>query len=161
MVAPSKRTRSRKKVKKKTPGARNVTHIRGEKAKKKACGRCGKQLSGVASDSSTKMKNMSKSSKVPARPYAGVLCSNCLDGLLRYVTRMEVKHSNPEYAELDFRRDLTLEKYLPRGWWSEVTAGKKKVAKAKSKPDRKAKAKAKPKTKAKAKAKSKSKAKSK
>ncbi|MBD3387906.1 MAG: hypothetical protein GF416_02555 [Candidatus Altiarchaeales archaeon] len=134
MVAPSKRTRSTKKVRRKTPGGKNTTLFRRAKSAKPRCGRCGKQLSGMASGTATEMKSFNKSSKVPARPYAGVLCTDCLDGLVRYVTRMEAKHKESAFADLNLQRDLTLEKYLPRGWWGEVSAGKVSVKKDGKKP---------------------------
>ncbi|MFH1054787.1 MAG: hypothetical protein V1744_01700 [Candidatus Altiarchaeota archaeon] len=123
MVKRSMRTRSRKKVKIRTPGARTVTHFRQEKAGHVTCGRCKSQLGGVASGSPTWMKSISKSQRIPDRSYGGVLCPNCLDDLVRYVTRMEAKHSGPEYASLDIERDFTIEKFLPRDWWGKVSSG--------------------------------------
>ncbi|MFH0861971.1 MAG: hypothetical protein V1875_02970 [Candidatus Altiarchaeota archaeon] len=159
MVSRSLRTRSRKKVKLVTPGGRKVTHFKAEKAGRATCGRCGTQMSGVATGSATKMSNLTGSQKVPERPYGGVLCPECLDSLIRYSTRMHVKFSSPEYAAMSIDRDLTLEKYLPRGFWSQVTSGKLKVKSAKSKPKKKSKkepkAASKPKKKFKEKAKSK------
>ncbi len=139
MVEPRKRSRSAKKVKRRTPGGGTATHFRGKKHGKPVCGRCGKKLSGVASDRPSQVRNLTKGGKLPARPYAGTLCSDCLDSLVRYVTRMEVKHSVPEYGDLQVERDLTLEKYLPRGWWGEVSSGKVRKSKPKSRPKKKAK----------------------
>jgi len=163
MVERAKRTRSTKKVKVKTPGARTVTHFRGERSGRPTCGLCMCQLSGVMSGTQSAVRNLPKSSKVPARPYAGQLCTNCLDRLVRYVTRMEVKAAVPEYANLNIQRDLELEKFLPRGWHEQVAKGYIKKAsrktfkkggakpaekKAQAKPKKKAPAKAKPKAKA-------------
>ena len=137
MVRPSMRTRSRRKVKLTTPGGRAVTHFRRKKAGKATCGRCGRPLQGVASGSPTEIRGLSRSSRIPAKPYAGVLCPGCLDALLRYVTRMEVQHAVPEFSDLNLQRDLTLEKFLYRGWWADVTAGKVKRKAAVEKPWRK------------------------
>jgi ribosomal protein L34E len=124
MVKPGMRTQAVKKVKRRTPGARTVTHFRRGRASRIKCGRCGRGLSGVAY-SPAGIRKTPKGSRTPTRPHAGVLCGSCLDALVRYATRMEVKYTNPEYADLDFRRDLTLEKYLPRGWFQQISSGKR------------------------------------
>jgi len=139
MVERSKRTRSVKKVKIRTPGGITTTHYRSGRAAKVRCGLCEKALPAVASGTPTQLKGMSASSKVPNRPYAGVLCSDCVDGLIRYVTRMEVKFISPEYANMPIERDLTIEKFLPRNWWGDVQAGKIKVIKEKTKPKKESK----------------------
>ena len=141
MVEPSKRTRSTKKKQVRTPGGRTVTHFGVGKSKQVKCGMCEKKLAGVATGTATEMKNMSKSKKVPAKPYAGTLCPACLDSLMRYVTRWEVKSSGDEFASLELSRDLKIEKFLPRGWFEKISSGKKTVKKAKTKPKTKAKSK--------------------
>jgi large subunit ribosomal protein L34e len=121
MVKPMLRTRARKKVQVKTPGGRTVTHIKEGKPSKRTCGRCGINLAGVPSEVSSVMRNMAKSEKVPSRPYAGVLCSACVERLVTYTTRFEVKSKYPEYAEMELQRDLTIEKYLPKDWYNSVS----------------------------------------
>jgi large subunit ribosomal protein L34e len=121
MVKPMLRTRARKKVQVKTPGGRNVRHTKEGKPSKKTCGRCGINLGGVPSEVSSVMRNMAKSEKVPSRPYAGVLCSACVERLVIYTTRLEVKNKYPEYAEMELQRDLTIEKYLPADWYNSVS----------------------------------------
>jgi large subunit ribosomal protein L34e len=121
MVKPMLRSRSKKKVQVKTPGGRTVTHIKEGKPSKKTCGRCGVNLAGVPSDLSSIIRNMAKSEKSPSRPYAGVLCPACVDRLVRYTTRFEVRSKTPEYADMELQRDLTIEKYLPKGWYDSVT----------------------------------------
>lgn len=121
MVKPMLRSRSKKKVQVKTPGGRTVTHIKEGKPSKKTCGRCGINLAGVPSDLSSIIRNMAKSEKSPSRPYAGVLCPACVDRLVRYTTRFEVRSKTPEYADMELQRDLTIEKYLPKGWYDSVT----------------------------------------
>ena len=121
MVKPMLRTRARKKVQVKTPGGRNVRHTKEGKPSKKTCGRCGINLAGVPSELTSIMKNMAKSEKVPSRPYAGVLCPACVERLVVYTTRFDVKSKYPEYAEMELQRDLTIEKFLPKDWYSTVT----------------------------------------
>lgn len=121
MVKPMLRTRSRKKVKKRVPGGKTVIHYREGKTGRKACARCERPLGGTPSATSSGIKKMSKSEKVPKRAYAGTLCPACLEDLLRYETRFIVKSNYPEYANMDLRRDLTIEKFLPKGWYAQVT----------------------------------------
>ncbi len=121
MVERRLRSRSVKKTKKKTPGGETRAYYKSEKPSKHKCGRCGKLLAGTPNEVPSKIKKLSKSEKKPSRPYGGNLCSNCLERLLRYQTRFEVKHGYKEYSELPLKRDLTLEKYLPRGWFKELS----------------------------------------
>jgi len=78
MVRPAKRSRSLRHVARKTPGGRKVIHFVEKKPKKPHCAKCKTPLSGTARQRPIKMQNMSKSSKKPARPYAGTLCSACM-----------------------------------------------------------------------------------
>ena len=158
MVEPAKRTRSKKKVKKKVPGGGNVTHFRGKKHSKPTCARRHTTLSGIPKDAPSKLKKLTKSQRQPARPYAKVLCTKCLDELVRYVCRQEAKAS-ADGLGFEVSRDLTLEKYLSRGWYKGVTEGKVTgFGKKREKPKGKAAAsKPKPKKKAKSKAKTKKK----
>ena len=111
MVAPSKRSSSVKRVKRRTPGGRTTVLFRGEKAGRPSCGRCGTPVLWKAS-----------------RKYGGVLCPPCLEELLRYVTRMESKAASPEvFSGAEFVRDLTVEKFLPEGWWAAVSSDRKSV----------------------------------
>lgn len=123
MVRRHLRTRTRKKVKVRTPGGKTTTHFKRKKPGKATCGRCKKNLGGVPNKIPSENRALKSSQRTPSRPYAGVLCSNCLDNLVRYATRMEVKYSNPDYKNLEVQRDLTLEKYLPRGWHARVEGG--------------------------------------
>jgi len=89
------------------------------------------------------MRGFSASQRAPERPYGGLLCPGCVDALVRYVTRMEVRHMKPGFEDLDLARDLTIEKFLPRGWWATVSSGKKLPKKTPYKPKAKAEASAK------------------
>lgn len=120
MVAPKLRSQSKKKIKRKTPKGRQAVLYRREKIPAGRCGRCGRTLQGVASGYPSKMSRMSKSEKIPERPYAGVLCADCTEDLLRYQTRFEVKHRYLEFSDLELQRDLTIEKFLPQGWYGKL-----------------------------------------
>ncbi|HIE33558.1 MAG TPA: 50S ribosomal protein L34e [Candidatus Altiarchaeales archaeon] len=125
MVEPRLRSRSKKRVQKRTPGGRTVTHYKREKPSKQKCGRCHRPLSGVPNNIPSKVRKLSKSEKIPSRPYAGVLCPECVEKLLRYQTRFEVKFKYSEFRNMELRRDLTIEKFLPRDWWMNLQKNKK------------------------------------
>lgn len=124
MTAPKNKSRSKKRIKVRTPSGKVVTHFRAKKPAKHACGRCGKQLPGTANKPSSRLAKLSKTEKVPERPYAGVLCTECTEELFRYKTRFEAKARHPEYSEIEFKRDLTLEKFLPSSWWENLNKKK-------------------------------------
>jgi len=115
MPEPKKRSNSKKKVKKKMPGGDTRTHYKPKKKGLAKCGRCKDILKGA----STRPRKSGKSQRKPARPYAGILCSQCLDSLIRYKTRFEAT-TVEGFEDLDFQRDLTLEKFLPRGWYDNL-----------------------------------------
>ncbi len=78
MVAGSKKSRTLRRVFRKTPGNRVVKHYVKRKPGKAHCASCGDVLKGVPQERAAKMKNMPKSQKRPERPYGGQLCSKCL-----------------------------------------------------------------------------------
>lgn len=106
MVEPKKRTRSVKKVSRRTPKGRVVTHYKGERAAPKRCGRCGKDVS-------------EKSVKV----YGSTLCGDCTTDLLRYVVEWKAKFLSDEMNDLELSRDLSVERFLPQGWFTNLSSG--------------------------------------
>ena len=78
MVEGRFKSRTFRRVKVKTPGAKVVTHYRKRKPKIAHCGGCGAKLQGVPRQRPYKMQNMPKTKKRPERPYGGVLCSKCM-----------------------------------------------------------------------------------
>lgn len=138
MVSRHLRSRSIKRRSVRIPGGKSVVHFGKEKPKKHSCGRCGKELHGTPNAIPIKIRNMRKTERVPEKPYAGVLCGECLEDLMRYKTKFEVKFQYPEFSEMDFNRDLTIEKFLPGGWWKDISSGKKETPKKeKAKPKKK------------------------
>lgn len=77
MPAPRYRSRTLRRVFVKTPGGDVRLHYEKRKHAKKRCYNCGKVLSGVDTGLKYKIKNLSKTQKVPSRPYGGLLCSKC------------------------------------------------------------------------------------
>jgi large subunit ribosomal protein L34e len=78
MVSGMHKSRTFRRVKRKTPGGKVVLHHVLRKPKKAHCGSCGDVLKGVARERPIKMQNMPKTMKRPERPFGGVLCSKCL-----------------------------------------------------------------------------------
>lgn len=88
MVLPAKqKSRTFRRVKRVTPGNKNVIHYVKRKPGRAVCGNCGVTLAGVPNGSPLKLQNMPKSSKRPERPYGGVLCSKCARELIKIIAR--------------------------------------------------------------------------
>ena len=121
MVAPRYRSRSKKRKHKTTPSGRQITHYERKKTAKHKCGRCGKALSGTPSDIPSRIRKMTRSQRVPERPYSGILCTTCTESLERYVTKFEVKSNYPDFSDMELKRDLTIEKFLPKGWYQNIS----------------------------------------
>ena len=120
MVRPGLRGIGR--IKRRTPGGRVATrYVRNYGSAK--CGRCGGNLAGTAEGGPAEVRALKHSERVPSRMYAGVLCADCVDSMVRYVTRMEAKFMDAELHDLGVERDLTLEKFLPAGWLGSVQNG--------------------------------------
>ncbi|MBD3310291.1 50S ribosomal protein L34e [Candidatus Woesearchaeota archaeon] len=71
------KSRTLRRVFRKTPGSRNVLHYKKRKPSKAHCSSCGAELKGVSRERPYRTNNMSKTEKRPERPYGGVLCSRC------------------------------------------------------------------------------------
>ncbi|MBI4440525.1 50S ribosomal protein L34e [Candidatus Woesearchaeota archaeon] len=78
MVRPQLKSRSYRKIYRKTPGGRTVIHFTERKPNRAKCGGCGAILHGIKTERPTRMANMRKTAKRPERPYGGVLCSRCM-----------------------------------------------------------------------------------
>lgn len=77
MVSGKHKSRSMRKVSRRTPKSKVSVTYRKRKPSKAVCGGCGKPLAGVPRERPYKMQKMPKTSKRPQRPYGGVLCSSC------------------------------------------------------------------------------------
>ncbi len=78
MVEGKKKSRSKRRLKVKTPGGETVQHYRIRKPSKAKCGICKAELHGIPNKIMSKFKNMSKSQKTVERLYGGNLCSKCM-----------------------------------------------------------------------------------
>jgi large subunit ribosomal protein L34e len=77
MPAGKHKSRSLRKVFKKTPGGRNVIHYEARNPKSHKCASCANELHGIPRLSAKKMEKAPKTEKRPERPYGGYLCSAC------------------------------------------------------------------------------------
>ncbi len=82
LVRPSLRTRSWRRVYRRTPGGRSIVHFERVRPGKPVCWRCGRSLAGVPRGFPFEIRGFSKSKRRPNRPYGGYLCSTCLAELL-------------------------------------------------------------------------------
>lgn len=71
------RSRSYKRVHKKTPGGVNVLRYKKKKPNKHVCAECGAILNGVPRGRPYEINKLSKTQKRPTRPFGGYLCSKC------------------------------------------------------------------------------------
>jgi len=76
------KSKSLRKIYRKTPGSRVVVHYKKRKPNKARCAGCGALLSGVPRERPYKMMNMPKTKKRPERPYGGYYCSKCMRKIL-------------------------------------------------------------------------------
>ena len=77
MVSGMHKSRTFRRVFRKTPGGKTVLHYKLRNPKAAKCGTCGAVLKGVPRKRPVDMQNMPKTQKRPERPYGGVLCSKC------------------------------------------------------------------------------------
>jgi len=78
MVEGKKKSRTLRRVYKKTPGGKTKLTHQDRKPGKAQCADCGAYLKGVPREKTSKIKNMPKTKKRPDRPYGGKLCSKCM-----------------------------------------------------------------------------------
>lgn len=88
MPAGKHRSRSMRRVFRKTPGSRTVKHFKRRKPAPSQCSMCGRNLAGVPRATKAELANMPKTKKRPERPFGGVLCSSCS----RQVIKSEIKN---------------------------------------------------------------------
>ena len=84
------RSRSLKRKFVRTPGGDSTLHFKKKKHSKRRCAECGAELHGVPRGSPKEIKKLSKSKKIPTRPYAGYLCSKCMRKLIKEKVRVEL-----------------------------------------------------------------------
>ncbi len=83
MPAGRHKSRTLRRVSRKTPGAKTTLQYKKRKPSKAKCGMCGAVLSGVPRERPKKMQNISKTKKRPERPFGGVLCPKCMRKIIK------------------------------------------------------------------------------
>lgn len=77
MVKPSQRSRTFRRVFRRTPGGNVSLQFKKRKPSKAKCGSCQAELKGVPRERPAVMRGLAKTKKRPERPFGGVLCSAC------------------------------------------------------------------------------------
>ncbi len=87
MPRPMHRSRSKRRLKIRTPGGQEVTHYLKRRPHKPRCNSCGTVLFGVTRKRATGLARESKTKKRPGRPYAGQICHRCIATRLKTAIR--------------------------------------------------------------------------
>ncbi len=82
-----KKRKGSKYVKVRTPGGRVKLHLRRKKPSKAKCALCKKPLTGVSYGRQAYIRKLSKSERIPERPYGGNLCSECMRNTIKEKVR--------------------------------------------------------------------------
>jgi len=89
MPKPALRSRSRRKVQKKTPSGKTVVHYKKRKPNTHKCAICHANLHGKPRGSPVEIRKLSKSERKPERPFGGMLCSRCTRKIISLRARLE------------------------------------------------------------------------
>ncbi len=81
------KSRTFRRIKKKTPGGETKLVYAKRKPSVAHCGRCGAQLQGIPRGTPKDIAKLSKTEKRPERPFGGVLCAKCLRDVMKYEAR--------------------------------------------------------------------------
>jgi large subunit ribosomal protein L34e len=85
------RSRSFKRVQRKTPGARTVTHYTKSSPSVALCGLCKEPLHGLPRARDIKVRSFSRSQLTVQRPFGANLCSGCSREIIRWRARVQHK----------------------------------------------------------------------
>ncbi len=124
-------------VKRRTPKGRTSVRYVKERPSKAVCARCAAGLGGVPRAVPNELRKMTRSKRRVSRKFGGVLCAKCVREVEKYKTRLEEGY--------EIRRDLTIEKFLPEGWYKSLGVeakkpGREKIASGKEEGDQVAEA---------------------
>ncbi|MCD6488154.1 MAG: 50S ribosomal protein L34e [Desulfurococcales archaeon] len=90
MPRPGLRTRSKRRVYRRTPGGRVVIHYRKRRPGPARCALCGRPLNGVPRLVPSMLRKLAKTEKRPERPFGGYLCPQCLRKQLKEAIRSTI-----------------------------------------------------------------------
>ncbi|MBU5575297.1 MAG: 50S ribosomal protein L34e [Candidatus Aenigmatarchaeota archaeon] len=88
MVRRALQSRSLRRVQRKTPGGRTVTHFEKKRSKKPTCGICGAKLNSIPRQDN--IKKIPKSSRRAERPYPE-LCPKCMREKIKEKLKLFIK----------------------------------------------------------------------
>ena len=89
MPKPGHRSRSLRRVKRKTPGGEVSLQYKKRKPSIAKCGKCGAELAGIPRERPHKMVKLGKTEKRPERPFGGNLCTKCMRLEMKARARVE------------------------------------------------------------------------
>lgn len=104
MPEPRRRSRSLRRIYRRTPKGRVTVLYRRRKPKPARCGICKARLHGVPRERPVKMKNMAKTKKRPQRIFGGVLCASCTREVMKYFARVKAGAMKLKEVPIRFRR---------------------------------------------------------
>ncbi|MFC1723444.1 50S ribosomal protein L34e [Nanoarchaeota archaeon] len=87
MVRGMHKSRTLRKVSRKTPGGKVNIQYKKRNPQQAKCGSCGAKLAGVPRERPHKMKVLPKTKKRPERPFGGVLCTKCTRSTIKAKVR--------------------------------------------------------------------------
>ena len=87
MPRPSQRVRSKKRIRKASPGGGEKTHYRQKVTSLPHCYICGKPLSGIPHLSTVEVRKLNRSKRGIQRLYGGQICPHCLKTALKQAAR--------------------------------------------------------------------------
>jgi large subunit ribosomal protein L34e len=87
MVESKIKSRTFRRVKRKTPRGEVVIHFERKNQKKPVCGVCGAILQGIKHTSQKDINKLSKTQRRPERAFGGVLCSKCSREKIKSIAR--------------------------------------------------------------------------
>ena len=100
MPVPKNRSRSVRKIVRKTQAGKVAIHYRRrDKEGKHSCAVCGKVIQGV-----TTARGLSRSERVPSRKFAGALCHDCVSHVIVLASRIKGGMLAPTDVEVKYKR---------------------------------------------------------
>lgn len=87
MPEPRFRSRTLRRVKRKLPGGKTVTHYEKRNPKQPKCANCKTELKGIPRKRPYQMQRLGLSKKRTERPFGGYLCSKCSRLLIKKEAR--------------------------------------------------------------------------
>ena len=100
---PRHRSRSFKRVQRKTPGGRTVTHYKHKMHGKHLCAICKNLVHGRPRGRPVEIKRLNKSARSPERPFGGMFCSNCSRHIIILRARLKNKIIKAEEIPISLR----------------------------------------------------------